>query len=151
MNTGFFEKSWKLIIFGNLFQKEKKKFSRCSVDVLLTFSRCSLDVLKIFCRIFPGCFQDTPMGLVGFQLFDDPQLFDDQLELYFGHPVSFRPKYWETASISKQGHFHMEIWYFLWGCFSLATSIISAVFVWSAFVGLMFQIQFLICHFMKDR
>ena len=70
------------------------------------FSRCSLDVL----RIFPGCFQDAPMGLVGLvvfvdhlkwkyglqwskgtrwspaiqwsQLFDDPQLFNDQLEVW---------------------------------------------------------------------
>ena len=31
------------------------------------FSRCSQDV----CRIFPGCFQDAPMGLVGLMQFDD--------------------------------------------------------------------------------
>ena len=54
------------------------------------FSRCSRDV----CRIFPGCFQDAPMGLVGlvgFQMIisnesvdfndpkelDDPQLFEN--------------------------------------------------------------------------
>ena len=58
-------------------------------------SRCSQDV----CRIFPGCFQDAPIiGLVGLVEFDDhfndsrdsndpkelddPQLFDDQLEVW---------------------------------------------------------------------
>ena len=61
-------------------------------------------------------------------------------KLFFGHPVSFRLKYWETASIFKQGHFHTEIWYFLWGCFSLATSMRS--FVWFAFVGLCFRFSF---------
>ena len=61
-------------------------------------------------------------------------------ELFLGHPVSFRLEYWETASIFKQGHFHTEIWYFLWGCFSLATSMRS--FVWFAFVGLCFRFSF---------
>ena len=46
-------------------------FSRYSIDVLLMFSRCSLDVLRMFERIFPGCFQDAPMGLVGLVEFDD--------------------------------------------------------------------------------
>ena len=45
-------------------------FSRYSIDVLLMFSRCSLDVLRMFERIFPGCFQDAPMGL-GLVEFDD--------------------------------------------------------------------------------
>ena len=38
-----------------------------SLDVLFMFSRCSQDV----CRIFPGCFQNAPMGLVGLMEFDD--------------------------------------------------------------------------------
>ena len=42
-------------------------FPRYSIDAHLMFSRCSQDV----CRIFPGCFQDAPMGLVGLVEFDD--------------------------------------------------------------------------------
>ena len=42
-------------------------FSRYSKDVLLMFSRSSLDVP----RMFEGCFQDTPMGILGLVEFDD--------------------------------------------------------------------------------
>ena len=64
------------------------------------FSRCFQNV----CKIFPGCFQDAPIGLVGGwnlmiisnesmdfydpkefddpKLFDDPQLFNDQLKVW---------------------------------------------------------------------
>ena len=38
-----------------------------SVNVLLMFSGCSQDV----CRIFPGCSQEAPMGLVSLVEFDD--------------------------------------------------------------------------------
>ena len=38
-----------------------------SVNVLLLFSGCSQDV----CRIFPGCSQEDPMGLVSLVEFDD--------------------------------------------------------------------------------
>ena len=57
------------------------------------FSRCSQDLQDL-----PGCFQDAPMGIVGWwnlmiisnesmhfndpKDFDDPQLFDDQLEVW---------------------------------------------------------------------
>ena len=34
-------------------------------------SWCFLNVLRTFCRIFPGCFQDAPMGLVDLVEFDD--------------------------------------------------------------------------------
>ena len=43
---------------------------RASPDVL----RCSQmfsDDVQYVCRIFPGCFQDAPMGLVGLVEFDD--------------------------------------------------------------------------------
>ena len=45
-------------------------FSRYSIDVLLMFSRCLLAAQDV-CRIFPGCFQDAPMGLVDLVEFDD--------------------------------------------------------------------------------
>ena len=44
-------------------QKYSIEILRFVQDVL----RCSQDV----CRIFPGCFQDAPMGLVGLVEFDD--------------------------------------------------------------------------------
>ena len=48
------------------------------------FSRCSQDV----CRIFPGCFQDAPMGLVGLVELDDHSNesmdFNDPKELGWG-------------------------------------------------------------------
>ena len=60
------------------------------------FSRCSLDVP----RIFAGCFQDAPIGLVGLVEFDDhfnenmdfndpkkfndPQIFDGSKGISFG-------------------------------------------------------------------
>ena len=37
------------------------------LDVQTMFSRCFQDV----CRIFPGCFQDTLIGLIGLVEFDD--------------------------------------------------------------------------------
>ena len=42
-------------------------FSRYSINVLFMLSRCSKDV----CSIFPGCFQDALMGIVGLVEFDD--------------------------------------------------------------------------------
>ena len=88
------------------------------------FSRCSQDV----CRIFPGCLQDAPMGLVGLvefddnfkwkyglqwskgtwwsqaiqwsQLFDDPHLFDDPQLFDGGIWWSFQMKVW-TSMIQR--------------------------------------------------
>ena len=42
-------------------------FKMFPLDVFNMFSRCSQEVF----RIFPGCFQDAPMGLVGLVEFDD--------------------------------------------------------------------------------
>ena len=52
-------------------------FSRYSIDVLLMFSRCSQDI----CRIFPGFFQDAPMGHVGLVEFDDTSITDGLVSL----------------------------------------------------------------------
>ena len=46
---------------------DNQLFSSYSIDVLSMFSRSSLDLL----RIFPGCFHNAPMGLVGLVEFDD--------------------------------------------------------------------------------